>query len=87
MPNCLGPCPTTPNASSWSPRRWRGSCGTIWRQPIGAAVVVRAPSDLRFSVWAQDPCVVVEDDDGAITLLEPAAFHRASDRSTRRVRA
>jgi hypothetical protein len=50
-----------------------------------AAVVVRAPSDLRFSVWAQDPCVVVEDDDGAITLLEPAAFHRVGDRSTVRL--
>ena len=48
-------------------------------------VVVRAPSDLRFSVWAQDPCVVVEDVDGAITLLEPAAFHRNADRPTTRL--
>lgn len=46
-----------------------------------AAVVVRAPSDLRFSVWAQDLCVVVEDDDGAITLLQPASSKCASDRS------
>ena len=50
-----------------------------------AAVVVRAPSDLRFRVWAQDACVVVEDETGTITLLEPASVDRASDRTTVRL--
>jgi hypothetical protein len=61
---------------------------TLWADLAAAdraAVVVRAPGDLRFSVWAQDPCVVVEDDDGAITFLEPAAVDRASDRCTVRL--
>lgn len=42
---------------------------------------VRADADLRFTVWAQDPCLTLQRDDGQTTLLTPAAFDREQDAS------
>lgn len=41
--------------------------------------VIRSDPDLRFTVWAQDPCVVLQDSDGQTTLVTPAGFDREQD--------
>lgn len=41
--------------------------------------LVRTDEDLRFTVWAQDPSLVVRDDNGQVTLLAPAHFDRKQD--------
>lgn len=43
------------------------------------ATVVPVDDDLRFTVWAQDPCLVLSDGDGETTLLAPAEFGREQD--------
>jgi len=43
--------------------------------------IVRTGEDLRFTVWAQDPCVVLQGD-GQTTLLVPAGFERQQDADT-----
>ena len=41
--------------------------------------VVPSGEDLRFSVWAQDPCVVLHDGRDGTALLVPARFDRQQD--------
>lgn len=49
--------------------------------------IIRAGADLRFTVWAQDPYLVLEGDDAQTTLLTPASFDREQDASTVQVLA
>jgi hypothetical protein len=44
-----------------------------------ATTLVRSDDDLRFSVWAQDPCVVLRDEDDGLRLLTPSRFDRQQD--------
>lgn len=44
--------------------------------------VVRADADLRFTVWAQDPCLALQGGDAQTTLVTPAAFDREQDART-----
>lgn len=44
--------------------------------------VVHTDENLRFTVWAQDPCLVLQDDDGQTTLLAAAQFDRKRDADT-----
>lgn len=44
--------------------------------------VVRTGEDLRFTVWAQDPCLVLAGDDAPTTLLTPLVFDREQDART-----
>ena len=41
--------------------------------------LVPSGDDLRFSVWAQDPCLVVRDDGDGMRLLTPSGFDRQQD--------
>ncbi len=41
--------------------------------------VIRSDLDLRFTVWAQDPCVVVQGNDEQTTFVTPARFDREQD--------
>lgn len=45
----------------------------------GHATIVTGPQDLEFSVWAQDPYVVMQDEVGGTSLLQPVAFDRRGD--------
>lgn len=48
------------------------------------ATTTMVPADhgLRFTVWAQDPCLVLQDDDAQTTLLTPLIFDRQQDAGT-----
>ena len=41
--------------------------------------VLATGHDRRFTVWAQDPCLVLEGEDGTPTLLTPPRFDREQD--------
>ena len=45
----------------------------------GRATVVVAPDDLKFTVWAQDPFVAVEDEDAQTWLVQPLEFQPEGD--------
>jgi hypothetical protein len=45
----------------------------------GRVRIVHAPEDLRFTVWAQDPWVVVDDPASGPCLVRPASFGREGD--------
>jgi hypothetical protein len=44
-----------------------------------ATTLVPSGDDLRFSVWAQDPCLVLQDESDGLRLLLPSRFERQQD--------
>ena len=46
---------------------------------VARTTVATAPADLRFTVWAQDAFLALEDSDGGTSLLAPFFFRRDGD--------
>ena len=48
-------------------------------RPQTSTRVVLSREDLRFSVWAQDPCLALQDDGDGVRLLVSSGFDRQQD--------